>query len=97
MFEYGDNGEGLMDISQAWLALIAALLGGSGLKIVEYFINRPKAKQDAAAEIRSELRKEVDALRRELHGVENELDAWKAKYYELVEEFLRFKAEQRNK
>lgn len=75
------------EISQAWLALIGAILGGSGLKFIEHYLSRPKIKDDSAAAFRTELREEVRMLREELRRVESDLDAWRAKYYLLMDEF----------
>lgn len=75
------------EISQAWLALIGALLGGSGLKFIEHYLNRPKIKDDAATTFRNELREEVKNLREELRKTEAELDTWRQKYYALLDEF----------
>jgi uncharacterized coiled-coil DUF342 family protein len=79
------------EISQAWLALIGALLGGSGLKFIEYYLNRPKVKDDAATTFRNELREEVKNLREELRKTEAELDNWRQKYYALLDEFSQAK------
>jgi len=81
------------EISQAWLALIGAVLGGSGLKIMESWLNKSKVRDDAASAFRTELRDEVKNLRDELRKVETDLDNWRAKYYELMEQFLKVKAE----
>ena len=81
------------EISQAWLALLGALLGGSGLKIIEYWLNRSKVRDDAAAQMRTELRDEIKALREELRTVEDELDKWRGKYYELMDEFMKAKGD----
>lgn len=79
------------EISQAWLALIGALLGGSGLKVIEFWLSRSKTRDDTAANFRNELREEVKTLRDELRKVETELDSWRAKYYELMDEYVKFK------
>lgn len=81
------------DINQAWLALLGALLGGSGLKIVEYWLNRSKVKEDAASQMRTELRNDIKGLREELRAVEDELDKWRGKYYELMDEFMKAKGD----
>lgn len=81
------------DINQAWLALLGALLGGSGLKVVEYLLNRSKVRDDAALQMRTELRDEIKGLREELRKVEDELDKWRGKYYELMDEFIRAKSD----
>lgn len=75
------------EISQAWLALIGAILGGSGLKFIEHYLSQPKIKDDAAAAFRTELREEVRMLRDELRRAETDLDSWREKYYILMDEF----------
>lgn len=79
------------EINQAWIALIGAILGGSGLKVIEAWLNRPKEHADAETEFRNELREEVKSLREELRKVEAELDSWREKYYTLMDEFVKFK------
>lgn len=79
------------EISQAWLALIGALLGGSGLKFIEHWLSRPKVKDDAASAFRNELREEVKNLREELRKTEQELDEWRTKYYALMDEYSKAK------
>lgn len=69
------------------LALVAALFGGVGLKIVESLVNRSKVKNDLQAQMRSELRKDVMSLKDELEDIENSLDQWKKKYYSLLLSF----------
>jgi len=81
------------EISQAWLALLGALLGGSGLKFIEYWLSRSKVREDAAAQMRTELRDEIKVLREELRTVEDELDKWRGKYYELMDEFMKAKSD----
>lgn len=80
-------------ISEAWLALIGALLGGSGLKVIEHWLNKSKVKDDAATSFRKELREEVTLLREELRKAETELDLWRDKYYSLMDEYSKFKRE----
>lgn len=81
------------EISQAWLALIGALLGGSGLKFIEHWLSRPKVRDDAATVFRNELREEVRALREELRQTEKQLDDWRAKYYAVMDEFAEAKGQ----
>lgn len=73
------------------MALAGALLGGSGLKIIEAWLQRPKNHRDDEAEFRNELRADVKMLRAELARVDIELDKWKDRYYALAEEFSKFK------
>ncbi len=81
------------DIPQAWLALIGALLGGSGLKFIEHYLSKPKIKEDTATQFRNELREEMKTLKEELREAEKGLDEWKIKYFTLLEEFSRAKIE----
>lgn len=81
------------EISQAWLALLGALLGGSGLKVIEYWLNRSRIRDDSATQMRTELREEIKGLREELRTVEDELDKWRGKYYELMDEFMKAKSD----
>lgn len=79
------------DINQGWLAIIGALLGGSGLKVIEYWLNRSKTKDDTATDFRNELRTDIKDLRDELRKAEEELDKWRVKYYALMDEFIKYK------
>lgn len=79
------------EFNEAWLALIGALLGGSGLKFIEHWLSRTKIQDDSAAAFRKELRDEVIYLREELRKAEVQLDEWQAKYFALLEEFSRAK------
>lgn len=76
----------------AWIALIGTLFGGVVLKIVEGILARGSKKADTATEMRDELRKESTSLREELRVVEKELDAWKEKYFMLLQEYLEIKS-----
>ena len=76
---------------EGWFALAGALMGGSGLKIIEAWLRRPKDAADELTEFRQELRQEIKDLRVELARVEAELDNWKGKYYALADEFRQFK------
>lgn len=84
------------EINQAWLALIGALLGGSGLKVIEHWLNRSKSKDSTATDFRNELRTDIKDLRAELSKAEDELDKWRVKYYALMDEFIKYKLGQKN-
>ena len=77
----------------ALIALMAALFGGGGVKIIDYFLNRGKIKADEAAQIRKELREEAELRRSEVRRLEKELDEWKHEYYRVLEEFNTMRAE----
>jgi hypothetical protein len=71
-------------MSEALIALMAAVFGGAGLKAVEAIINRSKTKTDVATQIREELRSEVRDLRDVLRSITSDLDKWKSRYYRLL-------------
>lgn len=82
-----------MAINEAYLALAGAVFGGGGLKVIEYWLTKSKSKDDTAAQFRTELREEVKSLREELRKVEDDLDKWRGKYYELMDQFIKVKGE----
>lgn len=80
-----------MGSSEAWIALLAALAGGSVLKIVEYFLTRPERKSKAEADLRTAIREEVEGYKAEarecrdnLRKAEADTDAWREKYFSLL-------------
>lgn len=80
------------NLTVAIISLVTALFAGTGLKVVEKFVSKSKEKDDAATNIRNELRGELTALKLEMQVVERDLDAWKAKYYEVIEKYIIAKA-----
>lgn len=81
------------EITTAWIALIGTVLGGVGLKFVEHWLSRSKVRDDTAAQLRNELRTEIQGLKTELNNVEADLDKWRGKYYELMDNFIKVKSE----
>lgn len=65
------------------LALVAALFGGVGLKVIESILSRTQSKNDLQTQMRSELRSDVVTLKQELDDIEESLDKWKKRYYRL--------------
>lgn len=76
-----------MELSEPVLALLAAIFGGAGLKVIETLLSRSSKRADIAKEIRDELRGEVDGLRKQLSAIEQRLDRWKRQYYDLYVAF----------
>lgn len=90
----------MTELNPAWLALIGTVLGASGLKVIEYWLSRGDRKVDTQTVFREELRKEIQGLRDELWKVrkevdntESDLDKWREKYYELLDNFIKVKSE----
>lgn len=59
---------------------VSAILGGIGFKIIEHFLNG-KSFISEHTQLRAELRKELDAVRLEVHELRTEVDEWREKYY----------------
>ena len=81
------------DLSAPLIAVFTALFAGSGLKIIERYLQKSKEKDDIATALRDELRTELSNLRKEMSEVEKELDEWKAKYYDVIEKYISAKAQ----
>lgn len=78
----------LANLDTAWIALIGTVFGGVGLKGLEAFLARGSNKEDAASQLRDELRSDSKSLRKELRQQEKSLDGWKEKYFMLLQEYL---------
>lgn len=76
-----------MELSEPVLALLAAVFGGAGLKIIEALISRSTRRTDLAKELREELRQEALDLRKQITDIESRLDKWKRQYYSLLVAF----------
>lgn len=74
-------------MSEALIALMAALFGGAGLKIIEKVLGRNKERVDIATQLRDELRTEIGALKEELRHIDENLDQWKRRYYSLLQHY----------
>jgi hypothetical protein len=95
-FTYGQGGS--MQLSDGAFALIATLMGASGLKIVEYMLSRSKTKAELDSIYRSDLRKDMEDLRllykdlkEENTVLENKVDEWREKYFQLLQKFYDIK------
>lgn len=78
-------------MSEAIIALLAAVFGGAGLKAIEALLSRSKERADVATQIRDELRVDVATLRADLKALSEALDEWKARYYRLLVGFNELK------
>jgi predicted nucleic acid-binding Zn-ribbon protein len=81
-----------MDVSTI-VAIIAAVFGGAGVKMIEKWLNRSVEKEDSGFKLRTELREELERLRDELEKTKDELDDYRAKYFSLMEQFSKTKIE----
>ena len=80
-----------------WLVPLLTFLGtvfaGTGLKWLEGWLRKNKDKDDTATNLRNELRLELVAMKADIQKTEDELDEWKAKYYEVIERLITMKAQ----
>lgn len=76
-----------MALDPAWIALIATVCGGVGLKVTEHWLGRNKVRVDDAARIRDELRLEITANKEEIKGLESEVTKWRDEYYDLRDKY----------
>ena len=72
-------------MTQVWIALISAVLGGVGLKLIDTFFLSKEKKADVASEFRDELREEMRAQKLEIKELRSDVDKWKLRYYGLLE------------
>lgn len=80
-------------MSEGVLALIATLMGASGLKIVEYLLSKNQTKAETDLALRNELRTDIDALRDEIKDLkaeisdkQDDIDKWRERYFKIVQE-----------
>lgn len=83
----------LPPLDTTWIALIATLLGGVGVKITEHLLTRNKTNSDDAKEIREELRLQIASQRDEIIRLEGEVDEWRAKYLDLRDAYVKVQTE----
>lgn len=76
-----------MALDPAWIALIATICGGVGLKVTEHWLGRSKVRVDDAARIRDELRLEITANKEEIKQLESEVTKWRDEYYDLRDKY----------
>lgn len=83
-------------MSEAVIALIATLMGASGLKFVEWLLSRSQRKQELDLTLRNELRSDVESLRQEVINLKKEvddkqddIDSWRERYFKIVQELYK--------
>lgn len=74
--------------TEIWVAIIGAVSGTIGLKLIEWILSRGDRGEDRATQYRTELREDVAALKKDLNKALDNLDVWKEKYYRLLEQFV---------
>ena len=80
-------------IDPAWIALIGTLMGGVGLKVTEHWLGKAKSSSDDAKQIREELRTQITSQKQEIQTLEDEVNEWRAKYYDLRDSYMKIQTE----
>ena len=71
--------------NSAIVASIAGFLIGAVIKITNKLFDGKKENLEEHLSLRKELREELDAVREELHKLQQELNDWREKYYAQLE------------
>jgi peptidoglycan hydrolase CwlO-like protein len=79
------NETGIAQFSAALYAAVAALIISGVFKFINNIADKDKNKLEMHLSLRKELREELDAVKAELHRLQEELDEWKHKYFQQVE------------
>lgn len=79
--------------NSGFIALMGTIFGGAGLKIIEAWLGKAKDRSTEAIGLREELRKDIESLRVlldksgvEERRLEEEIEKWRSKYYDLRDE-----------
>jgi len=72
-----------------YAAAFAAIVGGAGVKILEKMMSKRSEQFSEGTKIREELRAEITVLRKEVDDTAKDVDIWRGKYYEQMDENLK--------
>ena len=75
-----------------WVALISAIIGTLGTKIVDASIQKRQIDKNASVEIVHAEKEHIHDISEELDETEAEVDEWRERYYALKERNLILKA-----
>ena len=75
------------------VAILAALLSGLGTGIIAGLRERKREKVRKEEKAQDNLKIELRDLQMKLYKLERDLDEWKDKYYEAIQELIAVKAE----
>jgi len=89
----GTVGGFLAGLDPAWIALIGTVVGGVVLKVSETWLARGRVQKDDARVIREELRSTVTTQREDIRELEDEVNEWRSKYYDLRDSYMKVQTE----
>ena len=82
-----------IDYNSIILAISAAVLSGMGTGIIAYIKENKNEKTRKIERYQDQLKLDLKDLKINLYEIEKELDGWKQKYYNTLEELIMVKAE----
>ena len=85
-----------MSFNQIIITLAAALISGMGTAIVNSIRSKKNERIRAEEKAKDELKIELKDLQIKLYRLEKDLNDWKDKYYEAIQELILVKAELEN-
>jgi len=85
--------EFLSGLDPAVIALIGTLFGGVVLKFAEHWLGKAKTSSDDAKQIREELRTQIVSQKDEINALEDEVNEWRSKYYDLRDSYIKVQTE----
>jgi hypothetical protein len=82
-----------IDSTAIVIALAASILSGMGTAIIAGRIELKKEQARKIERYQDNLKLELKDLKIHLYEIEKELDAWKQKYYDAIQQLIEVKAE----
>lgn len=82
-----------IDATSILIALAASVLSGVGTALVAAIKENAKEKTRKQERYQDQLKLELKDLKINLYEIEKELDAWKHKYYDAIQQLIEVKAE----
>jgi uncharacterized protein YlxW (UPF0749 family) len=82
-----------IDATSILIALAASVLSGVGTALVAAIKENAKEKTRKQERYQDQLKLELKDLKINLYEIEKELDSWKHKYYDAVQQLIEVKAE----
>lgn len=82
-----------IDITTVVISLSAALLSGFGTALMSSFSDKKKEQIRRQERYQDQLKIELKDLKIQLYQVEKDLDEWKDKYYDAIQQLIAVRAE----
>jgi len=83
----------VIDANSIAIVIAASVLSGAGTALVASFNDNKKEKTRQKERYQDQLKMDLKDLKIQLYELEKELDAWKGKYYNTLEQLISVRAE----